>query len=188
MRGTRPSTARRAGYTLLEMLLVLTVIIVLTSLSWSPLMRLSREQRVKGAADEVRALAAGTRILALDQDVTFQFRVEPGGRRYIRVPYEAPQVGQGGAVSISGSDYGQLPEGMSFQVMQGASGGGGIAPEILAGLPHELGSVGWSGPVLFFADGSATAAKFEVIDELSATRVIAIRDLTGVVTVKVAGE
>ena len=177
--------ASRCGYTLIEILLVAGIIVLISGLGWSPLMRLSREYRVREAADEVRVAAAGARIQALDQDLTFQFRYEPSGRRFIRVPYELPpSTGPNGqAASVRGQVTGILPEGMSFLGVSGVNDGGGINPSLTAGLPSEFAQVAWSGPVLFFADGTATSATFDVIDELSSTRRITVRDLTGAVSV-----
>ncbi len=173
------------GYTLIEMLLVVGIIVLVAGLGWQPLMRLAREHRVREASEEVRVVAAGTRTQALDQDLTFQFRYEPGGRRFIRVPYEQPQSSgtNGQTATVRGQMTGYLPEGMTFQAISGVSDGGGINPAMTAGLSSEFTNVSWSGPVLFFADGTAVSATFDIVDEVSSTRRVTIRDLTGAVTV-----
>ena len=63
---------------------------------------------------------------------------------------------------------------------------GALTPEILGDLPSEYASVGWSAPVLFFTDGSASEAGFDIVDEQASSRRLRVRDLTGAVTVKLA--
>jgi prepilin-type N-terminal cleavage/methylation domain-containing protein len=173
----------RSGYTLIEMILVVGVILLLTSLSWSPLLRFSREYRVKESSEEVRRVFAGTRTQALENDVTYQCRIEVGGRRYIRVPYEKSQDGSNAGSVPGGAESGELPIGMTFSAVNGLEGGGQISPELLSGVGTEFAQVGWSGPILFFPDGTATSAVLDIVDEMSTTRRISVRDLTGAVTV-----
>ena len=92
---------------------------LVTAIGWGPAMRMSREHRVKEATEDVRQVISGTRYLALDQDVVFQFRYEPNGRRYCRVPYEAPTESQsaGQVSSVTGRLSGELPLGMSFETV-----------------------------------------------------------------------
>ena len=177
-----------AGFTLLEMMIAVGILMLVTAISWGPVMRMSREHRVKEATEDVRQAAAGTRYLALDQDVVFQFRFEPNGRRYCRVPYEAPTESQsaGQVSSASGRLSGELPLGMSFESVSGEPVGGPLTPEILGDLPSDYASVGWSGPVLFFSDGSASEASFDIVDEQATARRLKVRALTGAVTVKLA--
>ena len=180
--------ATASGFTLLEMMIAVGILMLVTAISWGPVMRMSREHRVKEATEDVRQAAAETRYLALDQDVVFQFRFEPNGRRYCRVPYEAPTESQsaGQVSSASGRLSGELPLGMSFESVSGEPVGGPLTPEILGDLPSDYASVGWSGPVLFFSDGSASEASFDIVDEQATARRLKVRALTGAVTVKLA--
>ena len=175
-----------SGFTLLEMMIAIGILMLVTAIGWGPAMRMSREHRVKAATEDVRQAISGTRYLALDQDVVFQFRYEPNGRRYCRVPYEAPTESQsaGQVVSVSGRLSGELPLGMSFESVSGEPVGGPLTPEVLGDLPSEYASVGWSGPVLFFSDGSASEASFDIVDEQASSRRLSVRNLTGAVTVK----
>ncbi len=177
---------RTAGFTLLEMMIAIGILMLVTAIGWGPAMRMSREHRVKAATEDVRQAISGTRYLALDQDVVFQFRYEPNGRRYCRVPYEAPTESQsaGQVSAVSGRLSGELPLGMSFETVSGEPVGGPLTPEILGDLPSDYASVGWSGPVLFFSDGSASDASFEIVDEQASSRRLSVRNLTGAVTVK----
>lgn len=177
--------ARRGGFTLFEMLIAISIIVIITSIGWSPVMRLHQEYRVKAAAEEVRQMAAGTRMLALDQDLVFQFRFEPGGRKYMRVPYESAAGAAATTkqpVTASGQSSGELPVGTYFEsVTAGASEA--VNSEALANLPPEFTQTSWSPPILFYSDGTATNAEFNIVDETSTTRRIRVRDITGGVTV-----
>ncbi len=180
------SRDQRGGFTLFEMLIAISIIVIITSIGWSPVMRLHQEYRVKAAAEEVRQMVAGTRILALDQDIVFQFRFEPGGRKFIRVPYESAAGASAASgnqpVSASGQSSGELPAGLYFEdVLSNASEA--VNPDFLVGLPNEFTQAAWSAPILFYSDGTATNAEFNIVDETSTTRRIKVRDITGGVTV-----
>jgi len=180
----------RSGYTLLEIMLAMSVLLALTALSWPPLMRVYADFRVREATEDVRKTAAGTRILAIDQDVTFQFLYEPGGRQFVRLPYDVASTDSSSDRSsqtttpITGQISGQLPEGMTFTTVSGTVGGQ-LSQDALngLGLSGELTRVSWSAPILFYPDGTATFAVFEVNDLQSSTRRVSVRDLSGAVSV-----
>lgn len=187
------SEKRRGAYTLLEILLAVVILMILTSLASSPLMRTWRDQRTGSAAEEVRALAAGSRIQALDRDETWQFLYEPGGTRYVRLP----QVSADSSVTATDetgdklSDAGNNGKASGFlpsEIAFGDSGGASTSTlnsSQLAGLPDsaELTGVTWSAPILFYSDGTSSDAAFEVTDEYGNSRSINVRELTGAVTV-----
>ena len=174
----------RSAYTLIEIMLAVMVLTILTSLAASPLMQNWRDQQTGSATEEVRALLAGTRLLALDRDETWQFVYEPGGNHYLRVPLTATEAsGTGKANQGKFSDT--LPTERTF----GESGGGTgstVSSELLTGLTDagELSGVSWSAPILFYSDGTSSEANLEVVDVYGNSRTISVRELTGGVTVK----
>lgn len=180
----RNSEPSRGGYTLIEIMLAVMVLIVLTSMAASPLMNSWRDTQTGSATEEVRALLAGTRILALDRDETWQFAYEPGGNHYVRVPLSAVTEDASEENVNQGKHSDTLPATITF----GESGGTGstISSELLTGLADagELSGVSWSSPILFYSDGTSSDAKFEIVDEYGNARTILVRDLTGGVTVK----
>lgn len=181
----RKSDSSRSGYTLIEIMLAVMVLIVLTSLAASPLMNSWRDTQTGSATEEVRALLAGTRILALDRDETWQFAYEPGGNHYVRVPLSAVTEDASKENANQGKHSDTLPATITF----GESGGGTgstISSELLTGLADagELSGVSWSSPILFYSDGTSSDAKFEIVDEYGNARTILVRDLTGGVTVR----
>lgn len=177
--------ASRGAYTLIEVMLAMMILIILTSLAASPLMQSWRDQRTGSATEEVRALLAGTRILALDRDETWQFVYEPGGNHYLRVPHSAPEDESSDGSTNAGKQSKTLPSEISFSESNGGPASS-ISPELLSGLANasELGSVSWSAPILFYSDGTSSEAAFEVVDSYGNSRAISVRDLTGGVTVK----
>lgn len=175
----------RSGYTLLEIILAVTIILIISGLAASPLIHSWNDVRVGEEAEKVRALAAGTRMESLDSDVVWYFCYEPGGTHFLRVP--GIEAGSS-ASNLNGKRSGFLPAGMSFSTSSGS--GQVLKPEQLSGLANagELASVGWSSPVEFFPDGTATNASFEVLDVRGSSRRIHIRDVTGAVTVTRRGQ
>lgn len=188
---TTRSARLRSGYTLIEIMLVVTIIMVIAAMASAPLITSWRDVRLGEEAERVRVLAAGTRMEALDSDQVWQFRFEPGGTRYVRVPVAEETDSSGSpaeTASRNGKRSGRLPEGMRFSTNSGA--GGGLSENLLAGLPNagELGQVSWSSPVEFFPDGTATQTTFEVLSDLAGSRMIQVRGVTGAVTVLRPGQ
>jgi prepilin-type N-terminal cleavage/methylation domain-containing protein len=182
---------RTDGYTLLEVLLALTVLTILAAVGASPLINTWRDNRLGEAAEGVRSLLAGSRIQSLDRDETWEFRFEPGGTLFVRVPTTVADDGQQIEVAKSGRISGTLPEGIRFsqessgQTMGTSPGSAVISPELFSGLPNaaELMQASWSEPVYFYSDGTADAVEFELTDQYGGVRRVSVRDLTGAVRV-----
>ncbi len=186
-----PRAKRYSAYTLLEMLLAVTVLTVLASVASSPLINTWRDNRLGEAAEGVRSLLAGSRIQSLDRDETWQFQYEPGGTLFVRVPTTFNDDGAQVEVAKSGRISGTLPDGITFSQELTMQPGGGlttgsvISPELFSGLPNaaELIQATWSEPVYFYSDGTADTVEFELTDQHGGVRRISVRDLTGAVTV-----
>ena len=102
---------RVSGFTLIEVLLALAIIMTLAAVSWTPLLTSWSEHRLKAAAEDVRSVLAGTRIRSLESDTIWQFRYEPGGDKYVRIPYK--QTGEE-SDTLDGQMSLVLPEGRKF--------------------------------------------------------------------------
>lgn len=181
---------RPCGYTLLEVLLALSVLIVIASIGVSPVISTWRDNRLAEAAEDVRSLVAGSRIQSLDRDETWQFRYEPGGTMFVRVPDSAAAEGE--QTQASGRLSGSLPEGIKFAENSSAATGqdsvvtgSTLSPDLFSGLPdaNELTQASWSEPIYFYSDGTAESAEFELTDGYGGVRRVRVRDLTGAVTV-----
>lgn len=182
------------GYTLIEMLLALAVLAAVAAITWPAMTRVYADRQLREGAERARVLAASSRLRAIDAGLIYQFRYEPGGRRYVVAPYERGIADAGASTNVvadpteaaSIAESGQLPEGVMFA----ASGvesytGERLDPALLAELPDALGlsQASWSAPLLFFPDGTAEDATLTIVDEREQSIDLTIRGLTGAVTV-----
>ena len=184
----------RGAFTLLEILLVLSVLTVVVALIWPTLMHYMREQEIREGAELARSAAAGSRIKAIDTGLTYQFRYEPNGRQFVVVPYDPPET-----IAASSTDSATAGETATYPVVSGQLGvesrfvipedepnvTEAIPPEVFASLPNagDLEGVAWGPPLLFYPDGSADDAMFRIVNEDDLRIDLALRGLTGTVTV-----
>jgi len=193
-----PSKTLRSGFTLFELLLVLAVVAVLAGLAWPRLMGIIARQNVQSAAEQVRQRLDRGRVKAVEEAVTYQFRYEPYGDRFVLLPNEIVTDPDAESNSLSSSNelttierprVFQLPEGCQFHVQNSLSG----ESMTMERLPEEFSAlivngatnsdVSWAPPVLYYPDGTATNAVITVMDEQRNYIHLAVRDLTGAITV-----
>lgn len=190
----RPDHRRRAdGFTLVEMLLALAVLLMLAGLSWPLLERLTGQTYLKRGTEQVRVELGATRLRAIDAGMIYQFRYEPGGRRYIVLPFEPYDEGRvenepSGGSPLHGSlvEDGEIPEGLTFQLSENETAVQAIDADWLNLSPNsaQLSKTAWSSPLLFFTDGSAVDGELSVIDEHDRSLRVVVRELTGAVRVE----
>ena len=182
-------------------MLVLALLLVASSLVVPPVLRLMADQPLKEAAERARSQLANVRLKALDSSVAWQFRFEPGGRRYLWMPLEPSSGNVGPASSAivaaalmtsttdsnSGPQTGELPKGIVFAADSNGMPFGveHLSPDLFAGLSNAYGltEVGWSLPLAFQPDGSASDLELAVIDARDRQIRLTVRGLTGGVTV-----
>ena len=190
----------RVGYTLMELLLVLTVVAVIVAVAWPNIMRLSGRQKLPEAAERVRAVAASARVHAIESGLVYQFRYEPGGTHFLTVPFErefesvSPNAkGTGTALGRFSKASGVLPTGVTFAAPTLTGSGGSntgvmatatgqmIASTALEGLPDagKLGTLSWSGPIQFQPDGSSMDMSLDLVDKRNQRITLRIRGVTG---------
>ena len=192
----------RAAFTMLELLLVLGVVAIILAVAWPNVLRLTGQQSLIDSSEKVRSLAASARVHAIDSGLVYQFRYEPGGRRFVAVPFErefesvSPNArGTGTALGRFSKASGTLPEGVTFaaptllsSANSGSASTGGLGQKIpataLEGLPDagKLESVSWSGPILFQPDGSAGDAALDLVDRRNQRITVRVRGVTGAVS------
>ena len=136
----------RPAYTLIEILIALTLLVALAAITVPSTIRLMGDRAVQAAGEAVRVQISNTRLLALETGLDYQFRFEPGGRRCVTVPVDLDTTGgiaatttsQSGPVAIvrtpAGAAFkrprrilGELPKGFRF------STGSGLGTAIVAG-------------------------------------------------------
>ena len=97
----RQRQTSRRGMTLVEMILVLTILGIMAGVSIPNLQRLWADQKIKEATEMVRMNLAGTRNKAIDAVLIYEFRYELGGNHFLVVPHEPDQM-QSAAVDAQG--------------------------------------------------------------------------------------
>jgi prepilin-type N-terminal cleavage/methylation domain-containing protein len=208
MRNQFDNSSPRRGYTLLELLLVLAILVIVASAVTPVVVARMSEYRLKQAAEMTRIALSATRIHAIDASSSCQFRFEPGGRRYLSVPTDgdavsAPNGSQqpsGGTGKRTGVESGQLPEDLSFQIVATPVPGNPAAPaavmpatpandsawsSAIAKIPNapDYTSAVWSPPIVFRSDGTAVESALDIVDKHGDGYHITVRELTGEVTV-----
>lgn len=201
----------RAGYTMLELLLVLAVLAVILAVALPNVMRLFSQQKLTESAEKVRSLAASARVHAIDSGLVYQFRYEPGGGHFLVVPFErefegvsqnARGTGTAAGLGRFSKASGTLADGITFAAptllnpagtgsAASATGMGQKLPSnLLSGLPDssKLENLSWSGPILFQPDGSAADATFDMVDKRNQHITLKIRGITGAISLSRVGQ
>jgi len=180
----------RRGFTLIEMLLVLVVILSLAAVSWPVIDGVLADYQLKRAAETVGTVLGSVRVRAIDAGCAYQFRFEPAGRRWIAVPYDRDDLSgatdDASAAGVSSRSLsGEIAESLWFEPVEPALTGERLDRSVLASLPDSsaLTNVVWSSPVVFYANGTADAASFDVCDVKGQAFRMSVRDLTGSVSI-----
>ncbi|HEX6985550.1 MAG TPA: prepilin-type N-terminal cleavage/methylation domain-containing protein, partial [Planctomycetaceae bacterium] len=134
----------RRGYTFVEVLLVLAILAVMAGIAWPAVVRFSGERAIKDAAERVRSELDRTRFRAIDAGLSYQFRYEPNGRRFIAVPAERDVTTSANVNTLQpGATLpalsGQIAEGLTFQPPPGTPPAAEtLSADWLAGLPDGV--------------------------------------------------
>ncbi|MBO0700466.1 MAG: GspH/FimT family pseudopilin [Zavarzinella sp.] len=166
---------RRAGITLVEILLVMAIILALGAIAYPTLSAMYGDVRIKAAADEVRAAWTEARAQAIEEGRPYRFSIEPETGKF-RVAPDAGEFwdGSGGGPSDDSAPPPHIQEGTLPN---------GIVFDVSADLPSD-GT--WTTVVVFNPDGTC-ASDVEVIlkeDDDSTPVVVRVRAMTGAVSVR----
>ncbi len=199
LRHKRTADDAHRAFTLLELLLVLAILAILDGMSQPSVERYLVETRLRESVRHLRQVVGGARAKAIETGLVYQFRYEPGGRRYIVLPQELPETSAAAGVaqaSPSGKKVktptgsGQLDESCFFAVPKAFTTQPGqivverLSMDVLALLETSsfgLNDVTWSTAVRFYPDGTADDVSLEVENENKLTMNVSVRGLTGVV-------
>jgi len=163
----------RAGYTLLEMLCVITIILVLGALILPTLRGMFQDSRVKAAADMCLSRVSMARGYAIDQGRAFVFDVSPDGRQ-IRVigddsdpALQAEQTDAKPPAPLQDT----LPDEVTLKPLQSQGNN----------TSNAKAADGWTRLATFLPDGTCreTYAAFELNEPGVTTTTVEIRGLTG---------
>lgn len=185
-------TTGNRGFSLFELLIVMTIIVTITAMAAPNVMERVRNGRVQEAAEDVREVLAFARQQAIDSGVDYHFRFEVNGHAVVAIPAEPQPT----LVNQAGTNSSQAevrvmslvlePEKMFLRAAKGENAGGEqLEAAVFANLDgnDNLSSRSWSTPILFRFDGSAEDRTFRVMDEENRTSEISVRGLTGAIKV-----
>ena len=187
----------RRGFTLLEMLLVLALIVTVASLAVPSIRGSLRGQRLRQGAERLRAELIAARVKAMRTGITHAFVLSTTTGAFLSLPH-APnaeelteaQLGALAAQTDAAATIqagGSLPEGVGESLPEGVTFGA-----VSAWDDHSMqGAVGAASggggeivpSILFFPDGTSTNAQFTVVGERGDTILVTLRGLTGTVRV-----
>jgi prepilin-type N-terminal cleavage/methylation domain-containing protein len=187
-----PKVRTSGGYTLMELLLVLAIIVVAAAAVAPSLRNIARNATLRSAASDVRAALTRAHVLAMKTGRIHVFQYEPNGAKYKIEPWIADDDAL--ESKDGGSDLGAappaasaareliLPDGITFALGDAASTSRGQHVE------EELTSMGgigatWSRPILFYPDGTAADAFVVVANDRDVGIRVNLRGITSAVTV-----
>ena len=99
-----------AGYTLIEMLIVLGLVTALATLSWPALRKPLDKARLRDAAKQIRVELARTRLKAVQTGVAHRFRYQPGNNLFEIGPLWAePERDEPEFNSVGNAELGSMP-------------------------------------------------------------------------------
>ncbi|WP_339685458.1 prepilin-type N-terminal cleavage/methylation domain-containing protein [Gimesia maris] len=190
----RNAHQRRSAFTLFEMLLVLALLLVLVSVVWPAVMRISSSNRLRQSMQDVNSVFAAARIRAIEHGVNYHVYLELGGNQYLIVPVDQSLLGlntdESGSTTAGTSDafiVDELPEEFQFSKMVSATVTESMIPfEWLSGLPNakDLRWVESSFPITFYPDGTAALdLQHDILKKEQKVARIELRGLTGNTTI-----
>lgn len=187
MRRQRLNSIRRAsaGFTLFEMIIVVSVILLIAGLVWPVMMRFYQESTLIDSGRIVRDTLSATRLAAIDMGVPYHFLYEPEKGRFLMIP--AGGVEQNQTNGIQGSDTfptraGELAPGYTFKT---PPGGGAASVQLTASMMgavpggSDFSGAKWASPVVFMPDGTSIDYSLQICDQAGRHLTLAVRGLTG---------
>ena len=190
----RQSSRCRGGFTLMELLLVLAVLVIITALAMPSLSGAMANQKLRKAGDLVRSEFARARNRSMRTGRIHVFRYLPGTGEYSLEPWYADDdflesnvqtVGMApvNADAVSSETvYVQLPDGITFS---------GLQVEFDARAMETVGeamqstspTAGAPASILFYPDGQSSTARIVLSNQASYYLIIQLRGLTGIAKV-----
>ena len=195
-RDAAPRRGRR-GFTLMEVMLTLAVLVLIGALTWPIVNNSFADRKLRSAADRVRAAWVSARVKAMRTDSVQVFRYTPDGREF-RVetrpmteaavdPSGAP-TGETAAVPEGLNPEGvkgELPETVTFVRSETALDTRAAMLDLTPAGDSESGKE-WSEPILFYPDGTTSTARLllQMKKKDGALQIeLSLRGLTGIVRV-----
>lgn len=170
-----PARSPRSGFTILEVLLVLAILVIIMAVAYPSLEGMYQDTRVQAAADDVRGAWSEARVRAIDSGVPYRFAVKANGERYRVAPdlaeyWEGSNDSEGDGESEDGKTLtGSLPKNIVFTLESEAPDSGG----------------GWRTVAVFLPDGTCkNDAQVVLRADGCQPLVVSVRSLTGITRVQ----
>ena len=186
----------KRGYTLLELLLVLAILVILAATAAPFLRGTMQDAALRSAADTIRVELTKANVRAMKTGRIQVFRFEVGGTQFSVQRYAAADDEIEAAPAVRGFGNAEeeiasprldktttvtLPEGVTFAA--GEALVGGRAASIEEDIRNANRFEGdWSQPILFYPDGSSSDAYVVVVNEREVGIRVNLRGMTGAAT------
>jgi prepilin-type N-terminal cleavage/methylation domain-containing protein len=201
--GLRRQRRSSRGFTLLEVLLVLALLVAIAALAAPALIRPLDNHRLRRAADQVRIDWSRARNRAMDSGRTLIFRYQPSGNTYVVEPLNsdedyleasdptqaaglAPTTPTAGGISAMNvtqvpTETKELYENVIFVSSESTTD---MRAMTLVGDPSLMtGDEQWSEPIFFYPDGTTSTSRLLLSNNRSLFAIVSLRGLTGMTKV-----
>jgi prepilin-type N-terminal cleavage/methylation domain-containing protein len=182
------ATAPR-GFTLVEMLIVLAVLALLSSLSWPAVRGMLGKGELREAAKQVRVALVKARLGAIESGVAQSFRYLPGSERFEVVPLPTsldeekrpspsrfrPRLSENEPIP------GFLPQGVMFEENDPRVAARVSPPPQAGEGPGVRGrdDANWSTPIVFFPNGRSSNARIRLAGPRGLSVEVTLRGTNG---------
>jgi len=188
------------GFTLVELLLVLALLVVVVALAWPAIDKPLANYRLLAAADQVRTEWCLARVEAIRSGQACAFQYSPGGRNFCRQRQPAafsPDADQAELVAAAE----RSEDALAMPDVAAAQPAPRTLPEGVVFVDHntrlalvatesdaepetgESSEPEYSGSIFFYPDGTTSDARLLLANERGKIVELTLRGLTGTVTV-----
>ena len=187
----------RRGFTLVEVLLVLAILVIIAAVAWPALRRPFAVRRLHAAADEVCVEWYQARVEAMETGRTYVFRYQIGGDGFRTEPEIAvisatfaggvqsdaeESLAQAQDISSPSSDK-TLPESIKFVGSEASGDGLSSLPTVAGAESADAAADCWSEPIYFYPDGTTSDVRLVLAGQQNCAVCLILRGLTGTVSV-----
>lgn len=200
----KPHDPLRQAFTLLEIMLVLSIIAIIGAIAVPRLTHVYERQKLRGMANEMRLVWDSARLRALQTGQSQVFQCLPASGTYsvtaLVLQSDSVNAGAGATVMLSGGNLAQtqasgfltaaepklasakeLEDGVVFVSCQvvGSQRAYAISQDAQASGNTDVNSQTLNQSVIFYPDGSTSTAELRIQNERGDVRAIQLRGLTG---------
>ena len=182
----------RAGFTVLEIMIVVAILATIAAMAAPQLMSLVQESSVFREADTVREWMGEARRYAIDTGIDYEFRYEIAGASFVVLPSEQELNINDNGDSTTTEQYVRIHQELAEGIFLRAGDDDEEVAESLdserfSGLDAtEPSQKSWSAPVMFRFDGTADDFTLKVANIEGLTSEVKVRGLTGSVSTRAA--